>query len=80
MDRIFEEMQICIDEEITVHCAKQSIFEWRAFVPRPLPGSGLDEVLWVLAISFKPDHPHTVPMFRFLSIPALRSVSALGYV
>jgi hypothetical protein len=37
-------------------------------------------VYWDLAMSFPPDYPYCNPVFRFLSVPPLKSVSPLGLI
>jgi ubiquitin-protein ligase len=73
-------MQICAENGFLIYAAVGTLAQWRAFIPAPIPGANHAPVLWELAIVFRADYPYTAPVFRFLSVPPLKSVSALGRV
>jgi ubiquitin-protein ligase len=78
--RILKEMQICIDNGFMAYAAVDSILDWRVFLPAPLSGAAHGRVFWPIAVSFRPDYPYVAPTFRFLALPPLPNVSALGRV
>jgi ubiquitin-protein ligase len=77
--RILREMQICIDAGFPAFVT-ETILAWRVFMQAPLAGSDRASVYWVMNITFRTDYPYTAPTFRFLSLPPLKNVSALGRV
>jgi ubiquitin-protein ligase len=77
--RILSEMQICAEAGFAPYAAADSVFQWRVHIPGPLPGTART-VFWPLAVKFRADYPHSAPTFRFLALPPLPNVSALGRV
>jgi hypothetical protein len=69
--RIFDEMRICIDAGFVALAL--SLVEWRVFIRQ-------SSVLWDLLVAFPHGYPHVAPVLRFLSVPPLANVSAVGRV
>jgi hypothetical protein len=80
-DRIAAGIRVCKHDGHAIWAIKDKVGHFRVLIPAPLEAH--DDplmVYWDLVVSFPPDYPYSKPVFRFLSVPPLKSVSPLGLV